>query len=63
MHKYNILQLSDIQRFYGCSHSVAVQRVKEIKKFFKRPYLKRISIHLLANYEGLTVEEVLLCLE
>ncbi|MGC3977851.1 MAG: hypothetical protein QM751_06195 [Paludibacteraceae bacterium] len=57
-----VLTLQDLQTFYGCSKVTALKRKAEIKKHFGMPAKKNILLNHLANYERLTINEVLFIL-
>lgn len=52
------LTIKDIQCFYGCCRSTAIERVKEIKNALGVLRKGRILINHLAIYEGITVSDV-----
>ncbi len=53
------LILKDIKKFYGVSSDkTAIDRVREIKRFFNKEYKKRITDFDLAEYEKMSLSEV-----
>ena len=53
------LTSKDLMRFYCCSENTAIQRRKEILRFFGLPVSKnRIHILHLSKYEGLSVSDI-----
>jgi len=52
------LTSKDIQIIYDCSRPTAVQRCKEIAKYFRIPS-GRVTPYHVANYEALNVNEII----